>query len=895
MKNWLANKYAYLLLGLLGLVILFSLLGYANKSNQENEKNAATTLWMLGVSDDSSAEFKGGAGKESVTLDVQAASATALKAAGGAAQAVKTSSPVIQLNGSIPPGLNAETNPELVLEYELDTIPANGVRFNVRILDASKAVPQMAVFSNNQLSGMIQIAGVAGTGSQYTFKSNYQLYIPKEQLQTGVNQLKLRVARCLYCSEAENSSLWWTWDSLNLEKLASPAAEPIHGSYIRTGTNVNNNEFYYDKGATRHLPAVMKWLGIAYSGNIMRVTCASNVGNACSDLDNYYKTLKQYNMQAVALYLYTGDIKLNADGTLPDSAKQKLTSYLQKYGPYVQYFEVDNEPGLFNRSKAVNLAVAQWLNSEGKKIAPYMKTVAPGWAYWPAYSVKSCKNQTGDKKECGNPDGWERDPKQRLELENVTDLTNGHAYGESYVQGRGGSFVENLQTFSGSKDGLSKTMLNTEFGTSDSHTDNPIYGASQPQAAVFDRIMRSQIGYADMLVQHAAFYKDFTLFETGFDLNNHNPANTQIHEFSSGLDSRVDIMRRLSLAYATHGKPLTYEVLNKSETADKMVYVRAVDTSTLDPLPGSSAKSNKLLVNLVNFEPTTQHIKVRVTMPNQGTYQGERFGPGDTYAEAQTTLTGLQASPTLDFEETLGPGESVQYILAPAKVVDGVSTADVSAPDWVTANVSQDGDIKVDWTEAEGALAYDVLRAEGTDGPYQVIASAVEATNYSDTSVKAGVSYTYKIRAAGSGKISPGAKVEYTGLAALDRTAWKASASPNKANARLAIDSSTRTRWDTGIRQSAGAYYQVDLGKTSRIGQITLDGATSENDYPRAYDVLVSVNGTDWTKINSGRGSGSWTDIRFNPIEARYVKIVLTEGASMFWSIHELQVYAQLS
>lgn len=687
MKNKLTGKYKSLLLSLLVLMMLCLLLSYVN-NQQHHNTNAAVPIWVIGTSDDSSVEFKGGGSTQAAALDVSATK----RAAGEVTQTVQISSlPVVEINSSIPPGLNAETNPELLLEYNLDTVPPNGVRFNVRILNASKAVPQMAVFSNHQLSGIIQIAGVAGTGSQYTFKSNYQLYIPKEQLQPGTNQLKLRVTRCLYCSQAENSSLWWTWDSLSLEKLAAPVTEPIHGSYVRTGTNVNNNEFYYDKGATSHLPNVLKWLGIAYSGNVMRVTCASNVGNACPDLDNYYKTLKQYNMQAVALYLYTGDIKLNADGTLPATAKQKLTSYLEKYGSYVQYFEVDNEPGLFNRAKAVDLAVAKWLDSEGKKIAPHLKTVAPGWSYWSTYAVTPCKNQTAGKHECGNPDGWERDPKQRLELENVTDFTNGHAYGDSYVKGKGGSFVENLQTFGGSKDKLSKPMLNTEFGTSDFHKDNQAYGASQPQAAIFDRIMRSHIGYVDILVQHAAFYKDYALFETGFDLNHHNPATTKVHTFPNGQDSRVDVMRRLNLAYATHGSPLTYRVLNKSETADKMVYVRAVDTSTLIPLPGSGEKSNKLLVNLVNFEPTAQHIKVRVTMPTQGMYQAERFGLGDTYAAAQSTLSGLKASPTLDFEETLEPGQSVQYILAPTGTVKDKATSTVSAPDRVAANISQSG------------------------------------------------------------------------------------------------------------------------------------------------------------------------------------------------------------
>lgn len=210
---------------------------------------------------------------------------------------------------------------------------------------------------------------------------------------------------------------------------------------------MNNKQFYFDEGAVTHLPYIMKWLGVAYGGNIMRTSCASDVGRSCENMEEYYKVLKDYNMQAVALYLYTGDIKLKADGSLPEDAEKKLTEYFQKYSPYFQYYEVDNEPGLFNRSKAVNLAIAEWLNSKGKTIAPHLQTVAPGWAYWPGYSEDSCGNQKGATKQCGDPDGWERDPKQRDELEAVTDLTNGHSYGDSYIFGQGGSFTENLKTF----------------------------------------------------------------------------------------------------------------------------------------------------------------------------------------------------------------------------------------------------------------------------------------------------------------------------------------------------------------------------------------------------------------------------------------------------------------
>lgn len=827
-------------------------------------------IWQLGKEDGEAAEFTGGSKSSAVSLSLDAAGKT------------------VTALGEVPPGLNAAVNPVFEINYNLRQIPVNGVLFRVKILNAYKSAPQLAVFSNRQLSGLIQLEGSAGTGSPYAFGKTYELYIPKEQLKAGENQLKLEAKRSMYGSATEDAFTWWTWDDLSLEALAAPAKEPIHGSYVLTGTNLSNYEFYYDEGAVRHLPYALKWLGLAYSGNIMRVSCASNVSESCSDIGDYYKVLKDYNTQAVALYLYTGDVKLNPDGSLPAEAKQKLADYFTKYGSYFQYYEVDNEPGLFNRSKAIDLAVADWLNSQGKQIASHLKTVAPGWAYSPAYSVKSCQIQQGDAKTCGTPDGWERDPKQRLELEQVTDLTNGHSYGNSYADTDGGSLTENLKTFGGAEDGFEKPMLTTEFGTSDSHRDSPVYGAEFSQSAVFDRIMRAHIGMADMFIQHAAFYKDYSLFNTGFDLSQHNPAQTEAYAFSTGGDSRVDIMRRLTLAYATHGKPLPFQVQNPEQTADKLVYIRAVDTSTLAPLPGSGAKSNKLLINFVNFENTKQTVKVKVTMPEKTVYEGERFGAGATYEQSRSYVTGLAAEPELSFTETLGPGEAVQYILQPS------SSVSPQAPSWLQASEAGGKGIRLDWLESEGAQSYDVLRADGESGSFRTIAEGVMTTEYTDQQITAGTEYRYAIRVSGMKESSEPVKIIFTGDLELSRSGWKVTSnvSTAKSNPAAAIDGNPRTRWDTASNQTPGSYFQIDLGNVQQVGRISLDYAKSPYDYPRSYQVDVSLDGINWVRAASGGGRKEHTDISFEPVKARYIRITQTGSGGNYWSIHELRLFS---
>lgn len=828
-----------------------------------------TVLWQLGQHNGSAAEFAAAGSRDAV-------SAFSIPTAAVKAAELK----------SLPSGLRGDTEPVLSLTYKLDKIPANGVLFRVNILDAYKAIPQMGVFSNRQLSGIIQIAGVSGTGSAYTYRKSYELYIPKEQLQVGSNELKLRSVRGLYSSEMEDQYDWWTWDDLSLEALKAPIKEPIHGSYTLTGTMVNNKQFYFDEGATSHLPYILKWLGIAYSGNIMRTSCASDVGLSCSDMENYYKVLKDYNMQAVALYLYTGDIKLKADGTLPEDAQKKLTDYFTKYSPYFQYYEVDNEPGLFNRSKAVNLAIADWLNEKGKTIAPHLQTVAPGWAYWPSYSEDSCGNQKGSVKQCGDPDGWERDPEQRKELEDVTDLTNGHSYGESYIFANGGSFTENLKTFGGAADGLPKKMLTTEFGTSDSHVDAYQYGAAERTSAVFDRIMRAHIGYADLFVQHAAFFKNFSLFKYGFNLEDHDPAKTEIYYTKEGEDSRVSIMRRLSLAYATHGAPLTYQITNKPQLADKLVYVRAVDTSALEPLAGSGATSNKVLVNFVNFENTPQTVTVKVTMPEKTVYEGERFGAGDTYEQSRSYISGAAASPVLEFTEKLGPGEAVQYILQPSDELPD------TAPQGFKATAIKGMSIKLNWLEAPGA-SYEVLRAEGTGGDLKLIASGIQNTEYTDKNLREGTLYTYAVRVAGSGVMSDKVQITATGLVPLDRSNWKATASLQGDGAANAIDGDRRTRWDTGKHQTSGESFELDLGQRHSFEVIELENTLSSYDYPRGYEVYISDDARDWRLLTTGKGKLGLTRIEFSAVEARYIRIRQTGAGGNYWSIHELQVYSR--
>jgi hypothetical protein len=165
-------------------------------------------------------------------------------------------------------------------------------------------------------------------------------------------------------------------------------------------------------------------------------------------------------------------------------------------------------------------------------------------------------------------------------------------------------------------------------------------------------------------MQHAVIFSEFGLFDRPANYDDMSTFKEQDSMDGPGKDTRVKTYRRLALAYATHGTPLPYTVVNRSDLQYKKVYFRAVDTSTLAPQAGSGATSNKLLLSFVNFENAPETLDVRVTLPKAATYPAERIGPGNIWSAADSNLT-LKGEPEVELKEALQPGEAVEYILSP--------------------------------------------------------------------------------------------------------------------------------------------------------------------------------------------------------------------------------------
>lgn len=145
-------------------------------------------LWTIGAHDGTSAEFS----------DYRAMTgAYSANSPDGSAPDWKT----------FPKGMKASVNKTLSISYSLEALPAYGAEFDVHIPNAYISVPQMAVYSNGRFAGLLQIAGISGSGAAYPFRELYRLYIPKELLKTGDNELKLEVYAGSYATTAGDANL----------------------------------------------------------------------------------------------------------------------------------------------------------------------------------------------------------------------------------------------------------------------------------------------------------------------------------------------------------------------------------------------------------------------------------------------------------------------------------------------------------------------------------------------------------------------------------------------------------------------------------------------------------------------------------------------------------------
>lgn len=131
-------------------------------------------------------------------------------------------------------------------------------------------------------------------------------------------------------------------------------------------------------------------------------------------------------------------------------------------------------------------------------------------------------------------------------------------------------------------------------------------------------------------------------------------------------------------------------------------------------------------------------------------------------------------------------------------------------------------------------------------------------------------------------------------LKLLSQAGWTATASSSGGadTPGRAVDGDMSTRWTTGANQTNGQWFSVDLGATQSFNRIVMDAGGSSTHYPRGYQVFVSSDGINWgSAVATGTGLSAATEATFNVASARYIKVVQTGTAAVWWSIHDFKVY----
>jgi hypothetical protein len=199
------------------------------------------------------------------------------------------------------------------------------------------------------------------------------------------------------------------------------------------------------------------------------------------------------------------------------------------------------------------------------------------------------------------------------------------------------------------------------------------------------------------------------------------------------------------------------------------------------------------------------------------------------------------------------------------------------------------------WGDSAGATGYAITRSTSSGGPYTVIASNVASLAWSDAGLTNGTTYYYAVAAFNPlGQSTNSAPVTVV-PGSLDRLGWVATASTAASGdpPSNATDGDLSTRWSTGQQQANGQWFQLDMAGTNTVTRIVLDATPSPGDYPRGYQVRLSLDGVNWSgPVASGAGTSPVTTIDFAPQSARFLRITQTGSASgLWWSIHEANVF----
>lgn len=128
--------------------------------------------------------------------------------------------------------------------------------------------------------------------------------------------------------------------------------------------------------------------------------------------------------------------------------------------------------------------------------------------------------------------------------------------------------------------------------------------------------------------------------------------------------------------------------------------------------------------------------------------------------------------------------------------------------------------------------------------------------------------------------------VNYSATATASRTAYSDSKTTYAAS--NLIDGNAETKYWSNGKQTVGDYVQVDLGAAISFDTVRLTSLDNDDKCNNA-DVMVSADGSSWTRIGSYTGSSSSDSFTNTLSQARYIKVAITQSKENWWQLAEIE------
>jgi hypothetical protein len=128
--------------------------------------------------------------------------------------------------------------------------------------------------------------------------------------------------------------------------------------------------------------------------------------------------------------------------------------------------------------------------------------------------------------------------------------------------------------------------------------------------------------------------------------------------------------------------------------------------------------------------------------------------------------------------------------------------------------------------------------------------------------------------------------------APLSRTGWTATASNSwDDDVPAQVLDSEGGRWTSGTSQVSGMSFEIDMLELRAFFSIVMLCQEAPEDFPQSFDVYLSTDGVYPETPNTHAFGNQTSLVGFDTVQvARYIKIVVTQEKSKWWSIDEINV-----